>query len=193
MAADRGRRGRHAPPPTGPTRHVAGLRELLAPWRRRIVAVLLTWLGFVAATALLGLTPDAPRLLTLLVAGFVIAWHVIDHVGSLGRTVWPLVDGDLGSGGRGNDFRVTNLAARLQAADVDGEGREALVHDLHVQLQELIRERLFVRHGLVVEDEPRWSEGVTPPELWQLLVALPPTDLYRPARLDPILRRIEQW
>jgi len=172
---------------------VTGLRELLTPWRRRIVAVLLTWLGFVAATALLGLTPDAPRLLTLLVAGFVIAWHVIDHVGSLGRTVWPLVDGDLGSGGRGNDFRVTNLAARLEAADAHGEGREALVHDLHVLLQDLVRERLFVRHGLVVEDEPRWSEGVTPPELWQLLVALPPSDLYRPARLDPILRRIEQW
>jgi hypothetical protein len=172
---------------------VSGLREVLGPWRRRIVAVLLTWLGFVAATALLGLSPDAPRLLTLLVAGFVVVWHVIDHVGSLGRTVWPLVDGDLGSGGRGNDFRVTNLAGRLEAADVRGEGREALVHDLHVQLQDLIRERLFVRHGLVVEDEPRWSEGVTPPELWQLLVALPPSDLYRPATLDPILRRIEQW
>lgn len=193
MAADRRRRGRHAPPPTTPARQVAGLREVLQPWRRRIVAVLLTWLAFVAATALLGLTPDAPRLLTLLVATFVIAWHVIDHVGSLGRTVWPLVDGELGSGGRGNDFRVTNLAARLEAANVHGEGREALVHDLHVQLQALVRERLFVRHGLVVEDEPRWSEGVTPPELWRLLVELPPPDLYRPARLDPILRRIEQW
>ena len=193
MAADRERRGRHAAPQTGPARQLSGLPELLAPWRRRIVAVLLTWLGFVAATALLGLTPDVPRLLALLVAGFVIAWHTIDHVGSLGRTVWPLVDGDLGSGGRGNDFRVTNLAARLEAADAHGEGREALVHDLHVQLQDLIRERLFVRHGLVVEDEPRWSEGVTPPELWQLLVALPPSDLYRPARLDPILRRNEQW
>ena len=67
------------------------------------------------------------------------------------------------------------------------------MHDLHVQLQDLVRERLYVRHGLVVEDEPRWSEGVTPPELWQLLVALPPSDLYRPATLDPILRRIEQW
>ena len=35
--------------------------------------------------------------------------------------------------------------------------------------------------------------GATPPELWDLLVGLPPPDLYRPQRLDPILRRIEQW
>jgi hypothetical protein len=172
---------------------VAGLRETLAPWRRRILAVLLTWLGFLAVTAVLGLMPDAPRVLTVLVAVFVVAWHVIDHVGSLGRTVWPLVDGELGSGGRGNDFRVANLSARLEAANTRGEGREALVHDLHVQLQQLVRERLYARHGLVAEEEPRWSEGVTPPELWELLVGLPPADLYRPDRLDPILRRIEQW
>ena len=83
--------------------------------------------------------------------------------------------------GRGNDFRVTNLAGRLEAANTRGEGRESVVHDLHLQLQILIRERLHAKHGIVAEEEPRWAQGVTPP------------DLYRPQRLDPILRRIEQW
>ncbi len=46
------------------------------------------------------------------------------------------------------------------------------MHDLHVQLQVLIRERLYAKHGLVAEEEPRWAEAVTPPELWQLLVGL---------------------
>ena len=32
-----------------------------------------------------------------------------------------------------------------------------------------------------------------PRELWDFLVTLPPPDLYRPDRLDQILRRIEQW
>jgi len=62
-----------------------------------------------------------------------------------------------------------------------------------VQLQVIIRERLFAKHGIVAEEEPRWAERAMPPDLWEFLVTLPPADLYRPERLDPILRRIEQW
>ena len=47
--------------------------------------------------------------------------------------------------------------------------------------------------GIVAEEEPRWAQGVTPPELWDLLVGLPPPTSTGPQRLDPILRRIEQW
>jgi hypothetical protein len=118
---------------------------------------------------------------------------VVDHAEDNHLKVWPLVDGEIGGRGRGNDFRVTNLAGRLAAANEAKEGRETLVHDLHVQLQELIRERLYARHGLLAEEEPRWAEAVTPPQLWELLVGLPPPDLYRPDRLGPILTSIEEW
>jgi hypothetical protein len=187
MAADP-RRGRHSAP--SPAR---GIAATLVPWRRRILTLVVTWVVLVALAIALGLVPQVPILLAATVAAFVLGWHAIDHVAAQHVTVWPLVDGELGLGGRGNDFRVANLAGRLEAANVRAEGRESLVHDLHVQLQVIIRERLYSKHGLVAEEEPRWSEGVTPPELWQLLVALPPADLYRPDRLDPILRRIEQW
>jgi hypothetical protein len=144
-------------------------------------------------TAALGLAPDVPVILAILVAAALLLWHVVDHTAPQHLTTWPLVDGDLRGQGRGNDFRVTNLAGRLEAANTRGEGRESVVHDLHLQLQVLIRERLHAKHGIIAEEEPRWAQGVTPPDLWDLLVGLPPPDLYRPQRLDPILRRIEQW
>ncbi|GAA2478955.1 hypothetical protein [Terrabacter carboxydivorans] len=165
----------------------------LRPWRRRLVLLLLTWVALSALTAVLGLEPDVPVLLAILVAVALLVWHLIDHTAPMHLTVWPLVDGEFGNHSRGNDFRVANLAARLEAADTRREGRETVVHDVHRQLQVLIRERLYAKHGIVAEDEPRWAEGATPPELWDLLVGLPPPDLYRPQRLDPILRRIEQW
>ena len=165
----------------------------LRPWRRRLVGLFLTWVVLAALTAGLGLAPDVPVLLVILLAAALLVWHLIDHTAPQHLTVWPLVDGDLGGHSRGNDFRVTNLAGRLEAANTRREGRESVVHDLHLQLQVLIRERLYARHGIVAEEEPKWAQGVTPPELWDLLVGLPPADLYRPQRLDPILRRIEQW
>jgi len=165
----------------------------LRPWRRRLVGLFLTWVVLAALTAGLGLAPDVPVLLVILLAAALLVWHLIDHTAPQHLTVWPLVDGDLGAHSRGNDFRVTNLAGRLEAANTRREGRESVVHDLHLQLQVLIRERLYARHGIVAEEEPKWAQGVTPPELWDLLVGLPPPDLYRPQRLDPILRRIEQW
>lgn len=182
-------RGAVPRPPTGPRALVAALR----PWRRRIVGLVLTWVGLSALTAVLGLTPDVPVLLAIVVSVAMLSWHVVDHTEPHQLTLWPLVDGGFGGHSRGNDFRVTNLAARLEAADRRREGRESVVHDVHLQLQVLIRERLYAKYGIVAEEEPRWAQGVTPPELWDLLVGLPPPDLYRPQRLDPILRRIEQW
>ncbi|MGO4603569.1 hypothetical protein [Terrabacter sp. 2YAF2] len=169
------------------------LLTALRPWRRRLVGLLLTWVVLSALTAALGLAPDVPVLLAIIVATALLLWHLLDHTAPQHLTVWPLVDGDFASPSRGNDFRVTNLAARLEAADTRREGRESVVHDVHLQLQVLIRERLYAKHGIVAEEEPRWAQGATPPELWDLLVGLPPPDLYRPQRLDPILRRIEQW
>jgi hypothetical protein len=175
------------------TSTIAALREALRPWKRRLAGLVAVWAGIALLTAALGLQPDVPGLLAILVAVALIVWQVLDHTAPQHLTVWPLVDSELGSQGRGYDFRVANLAGRLEAADTRGEGRESLVHDLHLQLQVLIRERLFAKHGIIAEEEPKWAQGVTPPDLWDLLVGLPPTDLYRPQRLDPILRRIEQW
>jgi len=185
------------PLPRGAVRREPSRTRVLAvalrPWRRRLIGLFLTWVALAALTAGLGLAPDVPVLLAILLAVALLVWHLIDHTAPQHLTVWPLVDGDLGGHSRGNDFRVTNLAGRLEAANTRREGRESVVHDLHLQLQVLIRERLYARHGIVAEEEPKWAQGVTPPELWDLLVGLPPPDLYRPQRLDPILRRIEQW
>lgn len=175
---------------TGP---IASLISSLRPWRRRLGWLLIVWLAAVGATFALGLAPDVPALLAILISGAVLLWHAMDHTASQHVTTWPLVDGELGRSGRGNDFRVANLAARLDAANTRAEGREPLVHDLQVQLQVIIRERLFAKHGILAEEEPTWAQRAMPPELWEFLVTLPPPDLYRPDRLDAILRRIEQW
>lgn len=183
--------------PRGAQRRVPSpLRAMAAelrPWRRRLFGLLLTWVALSALTAALGLEPDVPVLLAILVSAALLVWHLVDHTAPQHVTVWPLVDAEFGSHSRGNDFRVANLAGRLEAADLRREGRETAVQEVHRQLQVLIRERLYAKHGIVAEEEPRWAEGATPPELWELLVGLPPPDLYRPQRLDPILRRIEQW
>ncbi len=169
------------------------MRAALDPWRRRLVLLLVTWVVASVVLAALGLRPDVPHLLSILLAGAALAWYALDHSGAHHRTVWPLVDGMVGGGTRGNDFRATSLAARIEAANARREGRETLVKDLHSQLSTIIRERLWAKHGLVIEEEPRWSEGVMPAELWTFLVTLPPPDLYRPERLDEVLSRIEHW
>ena len=125
------------------TSPIAALREALRPWKRRLAGLVAVWAGIALLTAALGLQPDVPGLLAILVAVALIVWQVLDHTAPQHLTVWPLVDSELGSQGRGNDFRVANLAGRLEAADTRGEARESLVHDLHLQLQVLIRERLF--------------------------------------------------
>jgi hypothetical protein len=163
------------------------------PWRRRALGVLLTWAALALSAGLLGLHPDVPRLAVALVATAAIAWYAVDHSSSQQLTSWPLTDRELSLGKRGDDVRVTNLAARLEAAYARSEGRPEIVHDLHNRLSQIIRERLHAKHGLVIEEEPAWAEGVMPKELWDFLVTLPPPDLYRPERLDQILRRIEQW
>lgn len=174
----------------------AALTDLVAaarPWRRRLVTLAVVWLVAVLGSQAFGLAPSVPIFFVVIASIFSVAWFVLDHTAANHLTVWPLVDGQLGSGSRGNDFRVTSLATRLEAANARSEGREALVRDLHLQLSTIIRERLFAKHGLVIEEEPRWSEGVMPPELWDFIVTLPPPDLYRPAKLDGILQRIETW
>lgn len=178
------------------TSQPSGIRpalELLRPWRRRILGVAISWAVVVLFAALVGLRPDVPRLAAGLVALAVVAWYAADHLAGQGRTPWPLTDPELTTGNRGNDFRVARLAARLEAADTRGEGRPELVHDLHDTLSAIIRERLYAKHGIAIEEEPRWAEGVMPEDLWDFLVTLPPPDLYQPDRLAQILRRIEQW
>ena len=174
----------------------SGIRPVLSalrPWRRRLLGITAAW-GLVALfTALIGLRPDVPRLAVALVASAAVVWYAVDHFASQQLVVWPLTDSELGSGNPGSDYQVTNLAARLEGAAARPEGRPELVHHLHTRLSEIIRERLHAKHGIVVEEEPRWAEGVMPPDLWEFLVTLPPPDLYRPDRLDQILRRIEQW
>ncbi|EWT00472.1 hypothetical protein N865_15610 [Intrasporangium oryzae NRRL B-24470] len=182
---------------TGPGRSrrdgFGAVAAALGPWRHRLLWLGGLWVAIAVGAAVLGLRPDAPHLLAILLALAAILWYASDHTATHHVTVWPLTDGTLGSGTRGNDFRATSLAARIEAANSRGEGRETLVHDLHVQLSTIIRERLWTKHALVIEEEPKWSQGVMPPELWEFLVTLPPPDLYRPDKLDPILRRIEQW
>ncbi len=188
--------GRGPTPGAGPASPAGALAELVAaarPWRRRVVSVVIVWLVLVIAAFALGLAPVVPLFLVVITALFAVSWFVVDHEAANHLTVWSLVDGQLGVGSRGNDFRVTSLANRLEAANTRAEGREALVRDLHQQLTTIIRERLFAKHALVIEEEPRWSQGVMPTELWEFIVSLPTPDLYRPEKLDGILRRIENW
>jgi hypothetical protein len=174
----------------------SGIRSLLValrPWRRRIVGLVIAWAVVALFAGLIGLRPDVPLLAVVLVASVALVWYAVDHFGSQHVTVWPLTDRQLTAGSRGNDYQVVNLATRLEAANARPEGRAELVHHLHNRLSEIIRERLHAKHGIVIEEEPRWAEGVMPRELWDFLVTLPPPDLYRPDRLDQVLRRIEQW
>jgi hypothetical protein len=178
------------------TSQPSGIQELalrLSPWRRRIVALVAFWMCVVIVGAVFGVQPNAPRIAAILLAIAGTSWFAIDHHRSVHRTEWPLFDGNVSNRERGNDLRVTNLAVRLELANTTGDGRVELVRDLHEQLALIIRERLHSKHGFTIEEEPRLAEGVMPPQLWTFLASLPPPDLYRPAQLDPILRRIEQW
>ncbi|MEO7132142.1 MAG: hypothetical protein ABIZ07_12280 [Dermatophilaceae bacterium] len=173
-----------------------GLRPLLArfdPWRRRAGGLLLAWLGLIGTAAVLGLSPSVPHLAAILLALALLMWFVIDHAAAQHVTTWPLTDfGGLGAT-RGGDFRVTNLAGRLEAANAGGEGRADLAVDLHAQLTSIIDQRLNALHGITLETEPAWAKGVMPPELWDFVSGPPDPDLPSPAILDHILRRIEQW
>ena len=174
----------------------SGMRTSLRarrPWPGRIGWVLAIWLVVVGFGAVLGHQPNVPQLAALLVAVAVLAWYVLDHLGTTSVTHWPASDLYRSRARRGQDFRVTNLASRLEAARTRREAREGLVEDLHQQLSIIIRERLHAKHGLVIEDEPEWSRGVMPPELWNFVTDPPDPDLWRPATLDQVLRRIEQW
>ena len=117
------------------TTRPSGIRQLLdrlGPWRRRVVGLLLTWLGLVLAAVVLGLRPSVPHAAAILLAGAMLLWFLMDHGAAAHLTVWPLADGGELGAARGDDFRVIHLAARLEAANTRGEGRESVVRDLHL-------------------------------------------------------------
>lgn len=175
---------------------LSGIQELLRatrPWHRRVAWAAGVWLALVVFGALLGQDASVPQLAALIVALAMLVWYLVDHGASNAVTHWPMSDAYRSRSHRGQDFRVTNLAARLAAANERGEGRESLVDDLHGQLTALVRERLHAKHGLVLEEEPKWAQGVMPPELWDFILSVPDPDLYRPDKLDAVLQRIEKW
>jgi hypothetical protein len=172
-----------------------GIRRALAvarPWRRRVLHLVGVWLGVVVMALLLGLQPDVAHLGAILLAGAMAVWYLLDHTEANRVAVWPLRDSERADR-RGGDYRASSLATRLEAADRRGEGRPELTRRLHAQLSTIILERLFAKHGITIEEEPRWAQGVMPPELWEFVTGLPDPALYSPAHLDQILRRIEQW
>lgn len=178
------------------TSQPGGIRSHLAmvrPWGRRVLQLLAVWLGLVLMAAVLGLTPSVVQLGAILVAGAALLWYLVDHTAPHHISVWPLTDPTETTTHLGGDFRVTQLAQRLEAADLHREGRAELTKRLHHQLSAIIDERLFAKHGITIEEEPRWAEAVMPPELWDFATGLPDPALYSPANLDRILRRIEQW
>lgn len=162
-------------------------------WRRRIAWAGGVWLILVVFGAFLGQDASVPQLAALIIAVAMITWYLMDHVASNAVTHWPIGDLYRFRMERGQDFRVTNLASRLEGANERGEGRESLTEDLHAQLTTIIRERLHAKYGLVLEEEPKWSEGVMPRELWDFIMHLPHPGLYRPAELNAVLERIEKW
>ena len=177
------------------TPRARGIRQLVAvarPWRRRLLQLVGIWLGVVVMALVLDLRPDVAQLGAILLAAAMAVWYLLDHTDANRFAAWPLTDSER-TDRRGGDYRASNLAARLEAADLRAEGRPDLTRQLHVQLSTIILERLFAKHGITIEEEPRWAQGVMPPELWDLVTGLPDPALYSPARLDQILRRIEQW
>lgn len=178
--------------PRGIRRILSGRADLTA-WRRRVLQALGVWLALVLAAAALGLAPDVAQLGAVIIAAAVLAWYLVDHAAANHVATWPLTDLTERGGQRGGDYRATNLAGRLEAADVRGEGRAHLTQQLHHELSAIIGERLYAKHGITIDEEPRWAEAVMPPELWDFVTGLPDPALYSPAKLDPFLRRIEQW
>lgn len=175
---------------------LSGIRDLLRttrPWHRRIAWVVGVWLALVGFGAVLDQDASVPQLAVVIVALAMLVWYLVDHAASNALTHWPVSDLYRSRSHRGQDFRVTRLASRLRAANERGEGLDSLVDDLHAQLTTIIRERLHAKHGLVLEDEPKWSQGVMPPELWHFIMSVPDADLYRPDKLTAVLERIEKW
>lgn len=169
------------------------VRTWRGPWRPRILRLFATWLAFVVIAALMGLAPDAFQTAVVLLSAAVVVWWVVDHWTASHVFLWPLTDPTDRGARRGADLGVESLALRLAYADRRAESRPELTRQLHDQLSTIIRERLHAKHGITIEDEPRWAEGVMPAELWDFVTGLPDPDLYSPAQLDHVLRRIEQW
>lgn len=183
----RGTPGREAS--TTPWRAV---RELVAPWRRRVVVAALTLAGLLVFAQLVGVQVAIGVFAGLVLLTFSLGWFLVDHQGGVHQVLWPMSDRYRTQGFRGSDFRTVNLVNRLRDA-AGGTGREDLVTDLHERLRRIIEQRLQATHGITMDEEPDWARSVMPPLLWQLMTGPPPDDLHSPRRLDPILSAIEQW
>ena len=105
-AASREESSTAGPPRWGPRE----LMEALKPWKRRIVGAARQLGRHRGRDGGVRGSPNVPVLLAVLLALAALLWHVVDHADSQHLTSWPLVDGELVGQGRGNDFRVTNLA-----------------------------------------------------------------------------------
>ena len=193
--ASHAREGRAQPPDGIPGRRASWpcLDGRLRPWRRRLVGLLLTWVVLSALTAALGLAPDVPVLLAILVAARPagLARHRPHRAASTSRC--------------GRSSTATSRATReatTSASRTSPLGSRPPTPAERGARASCTTCTCSCRCSSANASTPStassprrspWAQGVTPPELWDLLVGLPPPDLYRPQRLDPILRRIEQW
>ena len=155
-------------------------------WPVRVALVFVLWLGIAVAAWILGNRPQ-PGLLALYVAvGAAVVWLFLDVSADNEPATWP--------GAREEAVRTPGEDPRLdQLRRVVGhhlDGRD--VDDtLHRRFADLVDHRLVARYGITREADPARAAARTGPDLVSTLAARPPYPRLTPARIEHLLKQIE--
>ncbi len=147
-------------------------------------------LAVLTAVVFLALPVDRARAdrAVVLAAVLLVCIRVLTSLGSPRRPRSALVDSSSAPGPP--DQHVVRLARLEAALSYGGDSRGQYDRSLRPLLRQLVDDRLAVRHGVVLSEDPARCRDLMDEELWQDVVSPPPTT--GPSAAGPSPARVAQ-
>lgn len=164
----------------------------LTPAIRGVAKGSLAWLALVQILILFDLSPSVPLLGAAALAVGALSRAARIQLPGESMQLWASADPATVTLGRGSDHLTTTLATHLARANSSVETKQAVAERLHERLRHTLEAAVWRTHSVNLGAHAEWASSLLPADLARLYAAAPDPDLLRPARLDEILRRIEQ-
>jgi len=170
---------------------LAHWRGLPPVWRARVLNAVIAWAIVVGVLSIVGMSPSAPILAALTIAGLALLL-VLDTEPDAGERGWYAGDLTGVTSGRGSDHRTNALADHLALVQSSPDTTEEIVRRIHVRLQTILESIVWARMGIDLRRNAEWARTLLPGDLADFYLSPPDPAALRPIALDRLLTRIEE-
>lgn len=170
---------------------LAHWRRLPPVWRGRVIKVLSAWAIVVVVLTIVGMSPSAPILAALTLAGLALLL-VLETEPDAGERGWYAGDLTGVTIGRGSDHQTNALADHLALVQSSPDTTEEIVRRIHLRLRTILESIVWARMGIDLRRNAEWARSLLPGDLADFYLGPPNPASLHPIALDRLLTRIEE-